>query len=436
MPKLPLEGIRVAEITVIFAGPSTCQALGDLGAEVIKVQSLSLLPDTVIPPNTPREPTLTWGDAYPDRNSGERPWNRSAGFNSRHRNKLRATMDLTTPLGLEMFKRLIKVSDVFLENNGTDLMEKLGTTYDVLSKINPGLIMARMPAWGNTGPYAYYKGWGEHLEASLGHGELRGYPDVGVAGNTTVFLGDSASPVNTCFAIMTALHHRNKTGKGQLIELAQYENVLSHFTEAIMDYTMNGRVATTMGNRDVHGAAPYGCYRCKGDDKWVSISVTSDEEWEGFCRALGNPSWTKDEKFADTLSRYKNQDELDKMVQEWTQEHNDYEVFHVLQKEGVPAGPVMTERDVYEDPHMKARDWFEELTVPDCGTHLYPGQWFKMSKTPLKTRMPVHAFGEDNEHVYKQIIGVTDEEYAQLEKAGQIGTVPDFYRIGPGAVKK
>lgn len=430
MSKLPLEGVRVIELSYGFAGPAAGQELGDLGAEVILLESLSRIRG--LPKNYYREPSYLWVDAYVDKNTGEHPFNRGTSFGGgsrgRRRNKRHMTIELEKAKGKELFKRLIKVSDVFLENNGTELMEKLGFTYDVLSKVNPRLIMMRMPAWGNTGPYAYYKGWGEHLESSLGHDTLRGYPDIGLTGNSTVYLGDSAAPIVANFAVMIALHHRNKTGKGQLIELSQYENVLPIFTEALMDYSMNQRVQGTIGNRDIHGAAPCGCYRCKGDDKWVNITITSDEEWQGFCQVLGNSSWTKDERFADCLSRYQNQDELDKLVESWTQQHDNYEVFHLLQKAGVPAGPVMNERDVYNDPHIKSRDWFTELTVTDCGTHLYPGQWFKMPRTPLTVRMPAPSFGQDNEYVYKQIIGVSDEEYVELEKEGHIGTVPDFYK--------
>ena len=144
----------MVEIGVIFAGLTTAQALGDLGAEVIKVESVSMVPETVLPRHAHREPRLLWADGFVEKNGGEHPWHRRAGFNSRQRNKRRVTMELTTPRGKEMFKQLIKVSDVFVENNGTDLMEKLGLTYDILSDVNPGLIMVRMPAWGNSGPYA------------------------------------------------------------------------------------------------------------------------------------------------------------------------------------------------------------------------------------------------------------------------------------------
>ena len=188
-----------------------------------------------------------------------------------------------------------------------------------------------------------------------------------------------------------------------------------------MDYTMNRRVQRSLGNRDLHSAAPCGCYRCKGDDRWVTITVGADRQWEGFCRALGNPSWTKEERFGNVLGRHGNQDELDKLIEEWTTRHDHYAVMHMLQKEGVPAGPVMDERDLYNDPHLKERGFHERVTHPEAGTHLYPGLIWKASKTPNSIRTPACLLGEHNEYVYKKVIGVSDQEYIELEKEGHIG---------------
>ena len=187
-----------------------------------------------------------------------------------------------------------------------------------------------------------------------------------------------------------------------------------------MDYTMNQRIQKSLGNRHF-SSAPCGCYSCKGDDRWVNIVVSSDKEWESLCQALGDPPWTKEERFSDALSRWKNQGELDKLIEQWTLRHDHYEVMHILQKKGVPAGPVMDQRDAYNDPQLKERGVFEQVTQADCGTHLYPGMLFKMSKTPCGIRRPPVRLGEHNEYVYKQVLGVSDREYAELEKAGHIG---------------
>jgi len=190
--------------------------------------------------------------------------------------------------------------------------------------------------------------------------------------------------------------------------------------EVIMDYTLNKRVHKAIGNRDA-SMAPHGCYRCQGDDKWVTIIVSSDEQWEAFCQALGNPPWTKEERFASILSRRANQDELDRLIEEWTIKHNPYEVMHILQRVGVPAGPVLTPPDLYDDPHLTERGFFREVTHREAGTHLYPGMCFEFSKTPADVRIPPNCLGEHNEYIYGEILGMSREEIAQLEEEQLIG---------------
>jgi crotonobetainyl-CoA:carnitine CoA-transferase CaiB-like acyl-CoA transferase len=204
------------------------------------------------------------------------------------------------------------------------------------------------------------------------------------------------------------------------IDMAQTEATMIQLGEAIMDFTMNRRITERTGNRDLYGAIQ-GCYRCLGEDRWVCITIRTDEEWEGFCRALGNPDWTREEKFADALSRWHHHDELDKHIEEWTKRHNHFAVMNMLQKEGVAAGPVEHPDDAYNDQQMKERNFFEQITHPECGTHLYPGIPFRMSRTPNRIRYPATRLGEHNEYVYKELLGISEEEYAKLEKEGHIG---------------
>jgi len=427
MAKLPLQGIRVVDITVIWAGPFATLHLADWGAEVIRVESLEhwqvgtrggiARPSQEIVSNPVRRGTFA---TYCNRDVSFRPWNRYTLFNSHARNKLSCTMDLTQPRGRELFKRLIQMSDVFLENNAPHVMENLGLTYDVLKEVNPKLIMISMPGFGNYGPYKYYRGLGAHQEGFIGHTYLRGYPNSDPSTTSTLYHADAAAGATAAFAVLLALYHRNRTGKGQFIDMAQAEATMPHLGEAIMDYTMNKRVQTSSGNR-LPGAAPCGCYRCQGEDRWINITVSSDEEWEGLCRAMGEPQWTKDERFADSLSREKHQDELDKLIEEWTVKQDHYALMYLLQKEGVPAGPVIFEDDAYTDPHLKERGFFEELTHEECGTHLYPGLGWRMSRTPNNLRTPPVRLGEHNEYIYKQVLKVSAEEYMGLEKEGHIG---------------
>ena len=301
-------------------------------------------------------------------------------------------------------------------------MDKLGITYEWLKEARPDIIMIRMPAFGLSGPYRDYRSFGGGIEALCGHTWLWGYADVDKSlATTTLGQCDVASGTAAALAALIALHHRRKTGQGQFIELAQIEVMTSHLGEAIMDYTMNQRVQDTVGNRDIHGAAPCGNYRCQGDDRWVSITVRNDQEWQGFCRAIGDPEWTRSEKFATTLSRYRNQDELDKLVESWTSRHDHYAVMLLLQKEGVAAAPITDGAEAYEDPHLREIGLMQEVTHPEAGTHIYPGLAWTQARTPNQIRRHAPCLGEDNEYVYKELLKVSDAEYAELEKEGHIG---------------
>jgi len=427
MAKLPLEGIRVADITVIYAGPYATMQLADWGAEVIRVESIRHFQAITRggiarpPQEVVSNPVRTGGIAtYCNRDVSFRPWNRWTLFNAHARNKLSCTMDLTTPRGKDLFTRLIRESDVFIESNATNVLESLELSYEKLSAVNPKLIMLSMPGFGTYGPYKYYRGYGAHQENFIGHTFLRGYPDSDPSETSTIFHADEAAGMSAALAVLFALHYRNRTGKGQFIDMAQAEATMPHLGEAIMDYTMNNRVQTSVGNR-LPGAVPCGCYPCRGEDRWINITVYTDRQWEGLGQAMGNPPWTKEDKFSDSLSRHKHHDELDELIAEWTIQQDHYALMHLLQSKGIPAGPVIFEDDAYTDPHLKERGFFEELTQAECGTHLYPGLGYRMSKTPNKLRLPPVRLGEHNEYVYKKILNISDEEYVELEKEGHIG---------------
>jgi len=342
-------------------------------------------------------------------------------FHALGRNKSSCCIDLTRPQGVEVFKRLIKVSDVFLESNAAATMEKLGLTYDVLRDVKPDIIYLSMPGLGCSGPHKYYTGFGAQLQALASHTWLTRYPDLDyTTTQSLLFHCDASSGATAAFAVLCALHYRNRTGKGQFIDLAQIETVIPHLGEAIMDYTMNGRVQEPMGNRHP-SMAPHGVYRCRGEDRWVAISVSSDKEWQGLCRALGNPPWASEERFSTSRGRLENQDELDKCIEEWTCCHDNYEVMYILQKEGVAAGPVIDQRDAYHDAQLQCRGFFEVVSHREAGTHLYPGMLYKMGKTPLSIRKPPPCLGEHNDYVFKDVIGMSDDEITELEKEQLIG---------------
>ncbi|MBI4216780.1 MAG: CoA transferase [Chloroflexi bacterium] len=430
MTGLPLDGVRVIDLTGVWAGPFGTLLLADLGAEVIRVE-----PRQVFQPSgrggSPR-PTkaqianMRLYSQYPNMEPGDRPWNRSAFTNPQIRNKLSLTLDIRRPEGRRIFERLLKLSDVLFANTVTDTVEGLKITYEDLKAIKEDIIVLHAPGMGLTGPYRNYRLHGATLEAATGFTALRGYADVHPSQNASTYVGDFAAGSQGAFAVLAALHYRNLTGRGQGIDLSQGENALHYLGPAILDYTANGRIQQPQGNHDPR-AAPQGCYPCKGGDQregfgsWVAISVFSDDQWGGLCRALGNPAWAQEERFSDSWGRGQHHDELDRLLGEWTAQHDQYAVMHLLQAQGVPAGPVLSVKDAFADPHLRDRGFFESVTQEDCGTHLYPGMLFKLSKTPLSIRTPPVRLGEHNEYVYKELLGLTAEEYVELEREGHIG---------------
>lgn len=419
MPPLPLEGIKVVDLTVVWSGPFTVYTLGDLGAEVFKVESIQrwdiLVRDRYIDVEKIRAHSP---DVHPDAGM----WDVGRNWGAMRRNHRSVTMDLTRPEGREVFLRLIEKCDVFVENNAVDVVSNLGITWEDVSARNPRLIMLSMPAFGNTGPYKDYRGYGANMEALMGHGLLRGYPELDATFNSSVLFSDAAAGALGSFAVMNALYQRHKTGRGQKIDLAQAEAVAQTYAQGYMDYAMNGRQQQPLGNRDV-SRAPQGVYPSLGDDCWVAISCGDDAEFEALCAVIGKPGLAKDERFAGSLERYRNQDELDPLIAEWTRTKTNVEAFHDLQAAGVPAGPVAIQPDILADPQLKARDVWQDVTVKMTGTHPYLKPIIgRMSKTPLQIRRAAPSLGQDNEYVYKEVLRYSEEEYrwfVENDHAGQ-----------------
>ncbi len=416
MGKLPLEGVRVLGMTVILAGPYAEMFLADYGAEVIRVESIQhFAPGTrgqyVWPPKG--------ASGYPKDDPGKRPWNRHGTFNSMARNKIGMTVDVTRPEGMEVFKQLVRVSDVFISNYVPSVLDRLGITYEMLKKEKPDIIWAKISGYGDTGPYRNYRAQANGIGALSGHASFRGYRDTDPSELPGDSAADPAEGIAAVFAIVSALNYRDRTGKGQQIDMALFENFVTYCPQPFMDYSMNGRVAGTLGNRDP-AAVPSGNFRCSGKDNWVSISVFNDEQWEGFCQVVGE-EWVRDPRFKDPLSRRKHEDELEMLVESWTKGHDHYEVMHLLQKVGIPAGPVLTDAEVFQDPHLMARGLFVEVSHKEAGTHLYPGALARMKNAPLSVRHAPVRLGEDNEYIYKEVLGIGEDEYQKLVETGHIG---------------
>ncbi len=272
---------------------------------------------------------------FPENNPGERPWNRRSLDNDFNRNKLGLTLELNTPEGIALFKRLVKISDVVLENFSPRVMTNLGLDYPVLKEINSGIILCSMPGYGLTGPCKDYVSYGTNLDPFSGLASLMGYPGERphMSGNA---YPDPAAALHATGAILTALFHKLRTGRGQHIDLSQAESATCLIGEAVLGYTLNGKIPARIGNRHpVH--APHGCYQCKGEDQWVVIAVSSDKEWEALCRVLEHPEWIRDEKFSDLKKRREHHDKLDERIEAWTSRNTPGEAMNLLQEAGVPA---------------------------------------------------------------------------------------------------
>jgi benzylsuccinate CoA-transferase BbsF subunit/naphthyl-2-methylsuccinate CoA transferase subunit len=419
----PLQGIRVVDIGVIWAIPYTAWLLASLGAEVIHIENPhhALSWDRLFRVWMTREKlkTMIDGANFPDQDQGERPWNRTCLFNSFFRNRRSCCINIGRKEGVDILKRLLMISDVFIENNGATVMENLGLGHEILMEMNPRLIVLNAPSWGRSGPYKDYVGYGDVGEALGGHAWLRGYPDEDhPVHNTTTFRFDDTTGPMAASAVIMGLMRRKRTGKGMWFDFAQIETVVTNMGEIFMDYAWNGRNQRTMGNR--HQTDIQGTYRCRGEDvygeaRYLNITISTEEEWQAFSRAMGNPDWTVREEFSDPVKRRLNHDELDRYIESWTEKYDNIEAFHILQKYGVAAGPVLDPRDRFADAQLNAREYFQSLFQEDTGEYRYMGYPWKSSIPSWVPPRPPVRLGEHNDYVFEELLGMDDEEIARLE---------------------
>lgn len=269
--------------------------------------------------------------------------------------------------------------------------------------------------FGRTGPYKELPAFAGIVEAFGGLCYLNAHPDGEPLPMATRGYIDLAAAQHGVFAILAALYHRSKTGQGQYIDLSMTEVMAAFLPEPIIHYTMNGTVQAPQGNRD-STMAPHGCYRCRGDDEWVAIAVSNDDEWRAFCDAIGNPEWTEDERFHDSLNRLKNQEQLDNLIQEWTRNHDHYEVMEILQKAGVMAGPSFKVEEVAQDSHLGQRGFFVDIDHPGIGAVRLSGLPWKLSDVPPGNYQHAPLLGEHNDYVFKELLKMPEEEIARLQE--------------------
>ena len=421
--ELPLSGIRVLDMTVVWAGPYSTQILGDLGADVVRVDNPWVFPTATrgIFPRPTKEMIADIGGiggGYPDAEPGDRPWNRFALFNAHARNKRSVTLDLRQERGKETFLQLVDVSDVLIENNSVDLMDRLGIGWDEIHARNPKLIMIRMPSVGLEGPYRSFLGFGVNFEALCGLGAIRGYQDADLSENEAVFHMDAASGATGAFAALMALRRRETTGVGELVEISQAENMLNHIGELLIDASRTGAVHQPLGNRH-RVYAPQGCYPCAGDDQWAVISVTNDDQWQALVEILGSPQWATDDELSTVEGRQQHHDEIDEHLSAWTSRHTAQEIFETCQHAGIPAAPVLHEDEAFAEPHFQERGLFAPNGNADTGVHEYPTHLWRWSGPDMRFEaLPV--LGGDNEAIFKGLLGMSDADYELLVEGGHI----------------
>jgi benzylsuccinate CoA-transferase BbsF subunit len=397
--RTPLQGIRVADFSWAWAGAHATELLAFLGAEVIKIESLKRIDFT-------RMFSFTTGQKFEGVNE-------SRVFNDINLGKLSIRLNLSQPKAIELAKKLVSISDVVMQNMRPGVMERLGLGYEALKKIKQDIIYLSSSARGTTGPERTYSGYAPNFAAWGGISYITGNPN----GKPAFIAGeiDLLSAITSTFAILAALNYRLKTGKGQYIDLSSAEAMNVLIGEVLMDYTANGKIQTRNGNLD-ELMAPHNFYRCKDEDKWISIAVATDEEWQTFCNVFGNPSLAKEQRFSTANNRWQNQEELDKLIENWTVNYNHYELMEMLQKAGIAAMPCFNAEDLFNNSHLKHRQCWTKTIHHVLGEQVVLSPPWKLSTTPAHINSPAPLFGQYEDYVFKELMGLTSDEISLLEQ--------------------
>jgi crotonobetainyl-CoA:carnitine CoA-transferase CaiB-like acyl-CoA transferase len=397
----PLSGVRVLDFTWVWAGPYCTLQLAHFGAEVIRVEtSKRVCPSRLVGP-------------FPDKKPGV---NRAGYFNQYNQGKRSIALDLSRPEAIELVCELVKQADVVTENFAAGVMDRLGLGYEKLRSIKPDLIMISMSAFGQTGPFRGFIGYGPPAAALSGLFFGTGYPG-GEPCEIGVSYPDPNAGVFGALAVIAALNHRALTGEGQHIDQSQWETVLVEMPEGLLEYSMTGREPQRRGNHDSI-MSPHDCYKAAGDsEKWISIAVGTETEWRALCLAMGKAEVADDPRFKTAAMRKRNEILLDEILTSWTKERDRWEMTRLLQNAGVAAFPSMSNKDLAEDPHLQARGYLVQLEHPEVGRRIHAGIPWKMSDTPGRVKTPAPLLGADTDAVLRSLLKLTDKELERLRKA-------------------
>jgi len=397
MANKALAGVKVVTFEIALAGPMTTSMLASYGAEVIKVESRT---------------RIDWMRQVGPFIGGERKSNEgSVCYLAPNAGKFDLSIDLKHPRAMEVITRLVKWADVVTENFAGGVITRLGLGYEELRKIKPDIIMLSSSIYGQTGSFAQVPGYGAILTALTGLSHLTGFPDQ-LPQAPGFAITDFIAPRINVLAIVAALEYRRRTGKGQCIDASQMETIIPLLTPVLLEYEVNGKEASRMGNRSTR-AAPHGVYRCKGDDRWCAIAVFSDEEWQQFCQVINSPAWTEAPEFSTLTERVKNAEKLDVLVEEWTVNHTPEEVMKLMQDAGITAGVMQCGQDLDNDPQLKHQGFFHKLDHPGLGGFSYTGMPAQLSKTPYEVKR-APFLGEHTDYICTKVLGFSDEDFVQL----------------------
>lgn len=389
-----LDGVRILDFTWVLAGPFTTRILADFGAEVIKVQSL--------------------------KTAKGREANLNGYFNTWNRNKRSITLDMSRPEAKDLILRLTTTSDVVIENFSPRVMANWGLTYEKLKEVNQKIIMVSMSAMGQTGPWKDYVAFGPALQALSGLTWLSSYDTHQPVGLGSAY-GDHVIGLYGALAVLAALENRFRTGLGEYIDLSGYEALCTLMGSAIMDASQNETEDIPQGNHSYHiDASPSGCYRCRGTDRWCVISVSTEDEWQALCKVLDRADLLNVDRFRTLAGRKFHEEHLNGLIEKWTAERTPEEAVSLLQEAGVPTGVVQNAKDLVKDPHLAARQFFVPMNHPVLGDTLGDRQPIRFAEDETGSWKAAPQLGEDNRYVFRELLGLTEEEFLHYKEKGII----------------